>query len=86
MKTGECLRTLKGHTDWITSVAFNPDGKTLASASRDETINLWDVQKGKLLRKPLKVPKPYEGMNVIDVKGLTEAQKDDLKSLGAVEK
>ncbi len=86
VKTGECLRTLKGHTDWITSVAFNPDGKTLASASRDETINLWDVQKGKLLRKPLKVPKPYEGMNVIDVKGLTEAQKDDLKSLGAVEK
>jgi WD40 repeat protein len=39
--------TLTGHADSVWSVAFSPDGKTLASGSRDETIRLWDVKTGK---------------------------------------
>ena len=37
------LATLEGHTEKVTSVAFAPDGKTLASASWDRTIRLWEV-------------------------------------------
>jgi len=53
--TGKRTAELNGHsTEWkgsvrpaVLSVAFSPDGKTLASGSRDDTIKLWDIASGK---------------------------------------
>lgn len=39
-----------GHAGSVESVAVSPDGQTLASASVDNTIKLWEVVTGKLLR------------------------------------
>ncbi|MEH2009513.1 NB-ARC domain-containing protein [Nostoc sp.] len=84
LSEGKSLKTLQGHSLEVLSVVFSPDGQTLASGSQDETIKLWDVLTGECL-KTLRSPRPYEGMNITGVTGLTAAQLVTLKALGAVE-
>lgn len=48
MATGQRVRTLAGHSQWITALAISPNGRTLASGSLDGTINLWDLPSGTL--------------------------------------
>ncbi len=47
---GQQLLTLKGHTNWVRSLAFSPDGKTLASGSDDKTVMLWTTDTGQRLK------------------------------------
>ena len=82
-KTGACLKTLQGHTSWVRSVVWIGDGQ-VASGSADETIKLWHVQTGECL-KTIRSDRPYEGMNIVGVTGITEAQRSTLKALGAIE-
>lgn len=37
------VATFEGHREAVTSLSFNPDGKTLATASQDNTVRLWNL-------------------------------------------
>jgi WD40 repeat protein len=45
-QTGQELFTLKGHRRFVNSVVFSPDGKRLATLSRDSTVKVWNAQTG----------------------------------------
>jgi WD40 repeat protein len=38
--------TYQGHSDYISAVAWSPDGKRIASASGDHTVQVWDASDG----------------------------------------
>ena len=45
-----CLQTLEGHSHWVSSVAFSPDGARLASGSGDQKVKIWDANSGECLQ------------------------------------
>jgi WD40 repeat protein len=38
--------TLRGHSDWVRSVAYSQDGKLIVSGSHDRTVRIWDAATG----------------------------------------
>jgi len=47
--TTDSLVEFRGHTNFVFSVAFNPQSNLLVSGSFHETVKLWDVRTGSCL-------------------------------------
>ncbi|MBD2088358.1 WD40 repeat domain-containing protein [Microcoleus sp. FACHB-1515] len=92
LETRQCCRTFYGHAGLVSAVSFQPGAidahvdasAILMSGSFDETIRFWDIATGKALHT-IRTPRPYEGMNVTGVVGVSDAQKATLRALGAIE-
>lgn len=85
VNTRSCVRYLTGHQKWIRSLAFHPHEQTLLSCSQDATIRIWplNVENAQSTSRVLRIPRPYEGMQIANATGLSEAQIYALSSLGA---
>ena len=44
---------LQGHPDYVTSVAFSPDGKRIVSGSDDTSLRVWDAEREVQIGSPL---------------------------------
>ncbi|ACC84433.1 eIF2A-related protein [Nostoc punctiforme] len=90
ISTGECYQTLVGHSELVYSLVVasislgdaTSARLTAFSGSLDETIKVWDLQTGKY-EQTWRAPRPYEGMKLEEIQGLTEAQLATLQALGA---
>lgn len=72
-----CLRTLGGHSTWVTAAAISATGQVLASSSLDDTIRVWNLMTGDVIH----VLKGHtKGVNAIAIspngKSLTSGSDD----------
>ena len=74
----------QGHEGAVQSLSLHPDGRRLASCGDDNTIQVWDLQSGEHLQT-LRPDRPYERLSITGIRGVTEAQKATLRTLGAIE-
>ncbi len=50
MQTGQCIKTLQGHSKKVPALSFSPDGERLVSGGYDQKIKLWDTSNGRCIK------------------------------------
>ena len=73
------------HKGWVDSLAVSGKRKKFFSASADESVKIWSTEDFSYIGDVF-IDKPYDGMVIDNITGLTESEISSLKQLGAVEK
>ena len=81
--TGHCLHTIVAHASSLHSIALSPTGSIVATGSQDGTVKLWDRHSWDCIGQ-FSATQPYEGMDISGVTGLTPAEIESLRTLGAM--
>jgi WD40 repeat protein len=82
--TETCIKVLSNSDSSIWSVIFSLDCQILISGSHDQALRVWNLETEECTQI-LHTDKPYHGMNITGVTGITSAQKATLKALGAID-
>jgi len=82
--SGQLIATLEGHTGVVWSIALSADGQLLASGGFGGTVRLWDARRSVPLSN-LRAERRYERLDITGLTGITDAQRQALLTLGAVE-
>ncbi|MBN1874429.1 MAG: hypothetical protein JXA33_09370 [Anaerolineae bacterium] len=64
---------LRGHTNYVTTIAFSPDGRTVATGGWDQTVILWDTVTQQPINPPLTGHNGYISSLVFNADGSTLA-------------
>jgi WD40 repeat protein len=73
---------LVGHASWVRSLVFHPTLPLLFSGSQDSQIGRWHWP-SQVLEGFVRPDRPYERMNITELRGLSGSQENMLKQLGA---
>jgi WD40 repeat protein len=82
-ETGKCLHVLSEPASPIWSAHLSADGSTLIGGY-GRAIEFWDTNTG-TLRQTLRTDKPYHGMKIAGMTGVSAATIETLKWLGAID-
>lgn len=74
----KCLKKMEVHGGSVTSVAFSPDGKSVVSGSRDETVRIWDVESDAEPKKILVNPRTESSVNPRIVSSVAFTDNDNV--------
>ncbi|NJL45422.1 MAG: hypothetical protein HC922_06185 [Leptolyngbyaceae cyanobacterium SM2_3_12] len=83
VQANQCRHQLVGHSRDIWQVFISPDRQYLATASQDDEIRLWQLDRGSC-QQILRPDRPYEGVNIRGATGLSGPETTMLRSLGAM--
>ena len=50
VESGECIKTLEGHTGYVYGVSFSPNNQYVVSGSGDNTVRIWNVESGDCIK------------------------------------